>query len=82
MALFFNPDQKYETSPLDAVADIAWVDPEVRIKFRMKVASYLSHPSIAKEKEIRKILYLWAKNHEKIEMVLKSNPKLISIISH
>ena len=82
MALFFNPDQEYGTSPLDAVADIAWVDPEVRRTFRMKVASYLSHPTITKEKEIREILYSWARNHEKIEMVLKSNPKLISIISH
>jgi len=82
MALFFSSSSQVQPVQLDAIADIAWVDPEVRRKFRMKVAAYLNKPSLKKEKEIREILYSWSKNHEKIDSLLKSNPKLQGIIIH
>jgi hypothetical protein len=58
------------------------VDPEMRRQFRMKVASYLNKPTVKKEKELRDILYSWSKNHERIDSLLKSNPKLNDIIIH
>jgi hexosaminidase len=82
MALFFNSGNENEYAPLNEVADIAQVDPEVRRSFRMKVASYLEKPTPGKEKEIRDILYSWSKNHEKIDSILKSNPKLKGILIH
>jgi len=48
----------------------------------MKVASYLAKPTVNKEKELRDILYSWSKNHEKIDSLLKSHPKLKGILIH
>jgi hexosaminidase len=79
MALFFNPFMQNETSTLDSIADIAWVDPEVRRKFRIEIISYFDKPTASKEKEIRKTLYSWSKNHERIDSLLRANPKLVSL---
>ena len=82
MAQFLDKTSKSNAPELDEVADIANVDPLERRQFRMKVSSYLAKPSIKKEKELRDILYFWSQNHEKIDSLIKSNPKLKGILIH
>jgi hexosaminidase len=76
------PSFSYQSAPFIRAADIAWVDPEVKWKFRKNVTEFLQTKSTASEMAIRYQLMLWSKNYDQLKPLFESAPVAKEIVQH
>jgi len=72
----------YQSAPLIRAADIAWVDPSEKWKFRKNVTEFLQTKSPASEMAVRDQLMVWSKNYDQLKPLFESTPVAKEIVQH
>jgi hexosaminidase len=76
------PSASYQSAPFVRAADITWVDPEEKWKFRKNVTEFLQTKSTASEMAVRDQLILWSKNYDQLKPLFESTPLAKEIVEH